>query len=203
MTAATTPTQSQAAEAVNHAPATGPEATPAVSAAEAEAIETARADSHALETGFVILLLLLSVAAFLEALTYELVSSRIAFVALVPLIALLTAQLVRLLRADSLASVRARASEALAGRVPSFRKMIGMVWWLVALLLTIAVAGHYIAIAGFLTVLMRGLAREPWRITLIVTVATTALIYAAFEWGFDIELYRGLVYRYFAGYRVF
>jgi hypothetical protein len=51
--------------------------------------------------------------------------------------------------------------------------------------------------------LMNVLGREKLMLSLIVSAVATALIVLLFEKGFNIELYRGLLFRYMAGYKVF
>jgi nitrogen regulatory protein PII-like uncharacterized protein len=94
-------------------------------------------------------------------------------------------------------------SVALRGRNASMNKVLGFSGWMLALLAAIMALGHYAGIFGFCLVLMRGLAKESWKLTLLVSVATLAAIFLIFEIGFNVELYRGLLPRYFMGYRDF
>lgn len=167
--------------------------------------ETRRAVGNMLtvEVCFVAILLAIIVAAFFEALTYKLVSSRTPFVIMVPLLILLLVQMGRLLKVHSLASTVTRARSALAGEIPVFSKIVAMMVWLTALMVAIIAFGHYIAIGAFIFVMTRVLAGERLKLAIITSVAMTAVILVVFEFGFDIELYRGLIYRYFMGYRVF
>jgi len=168
-----------------------------------EAPGNQNANFHALEVCFVALIGILVIAAFFEATTYKLVSSRTPFVIMVPLIILLVIQMIRLLEVGSVSSVTQRVGASIKGQIPSITKNVSLLSWLTALLATIVIAGHYIGIAAFVFVLTRVLSREALRPALWVTAGTTVLLFITFELGFDIELYRGLIYRYFAGYRVF
>ena len=156
-----------------------------------------------LEIVFVLVLGGLIIAAFIEALSYELVSSRTPFVIMVPMLFLLGIQLIKLLRAGDMSTVSERVQSAFAGRLPAFSKICRLMRWLTALLGTIIVAGHYVGIAAFIFALTRILSREKLRISLITTAVTTAIIFVGFEYGFKIELFRGLIYRYFAGFKIF
>lgn len=167
--------------------------------------ETAREEvgRHAMEVVFLLILGAVVLAAFIQAFSYELVSSRTPFVIMVPLICLLFGQLVRLLRHRSLGSVLVQVREALTGASSAFRKSLVLAGWLVALQLTILFAGHYVAMAGFIFALAWYLSGEKWKLSLGVALATTAIIYLIFQIGFHIDLYPGMIYRYFAGYRSF
>ncbi len=158
---------------------------------------------QALELCFVLVLCVVVAAAFWEATTYQLVSSRTPFVIIVPLFALLVFQAFRLLGKGDAVHVKGALSQAMQGRIPMLNKLMVLSGWLVALLAAIIVAGHYIAMAAFVFILTRLIAKERLMLSLITTAVITLIIYAAFEIGFDIELYRGLVYRYWAGYRIF
>jgi hypothetical protein len=68
------------------------------------------------------------------------------------------------------------------------------------LLAIIYVAGQYVGMMVFMFTLMYFSAREPLRLSLLVTVIVTASIYGLFEHVFSIELYRGLVANLLANY---
>jgi hypothetical protein len=160
-------------------------------------------DNFALEVCFLLVVCLVVVAAFFEALTYQLVSSRTPFVIMVPLLLLIG------LQARRLYAVRQRfrwveaIRKVVRGRAPMFRKIAVLNLWFVLLLALIQVAGHYAAIAFFLFMLIWYVAKERWVTALVVAAVATLTIYVLFEEFFNIDLYRGLIYRYFAGYRIF
>ncbi|MCG6901251.1 MAG: hypothetical protein LJE68_01085 [Rhodobacter sp.] len=156
-----------------------------------------------LEICFLAVVALVVVAAFFEALTYQLVSSRTPFVIMVPLFVLIVIQARRLFRVRGKADFGGRVRLALAGKVPDLNKVLVMSGWMVVLLTLIVVLGHYAGILIFAFVLMRVLAKERLVLAVTVAVVTTAIIFCIFEIGFNVELYRGLVWRYFAGYRDF
>ncbi|KZM49528.1 tripartite tricarboxylate transporter TctB family protein [Labrenzia sp. OB1] len=167
--------------------------------------ETVReeANRHAMEVVFLLILGAVVLAAFVQAFSYQLVSSRTPFVIMVPLIGLLVGQMVRLLRQRGLDSVRARVRAVWTDAGSAFRKSLVFVGWLAALQLTILFAGHYVAVAGFIFVLAWYLCGEKWKLSLGMALATTAILYLVFQIGFHIDLYPGMIYRYFAGYRSF
>ena len=142
-------------------------------------------------------------AAFLQAFRFEFVSARTPFVIMVPLLAMIAFQLVRLMRRSDLAGPSAIVGKALRGAYPAFNRLFRLSLAFVGLALTIEVFGHYIGIATFMVFLMRVMGRERLWLSLLVSGAATAVIYLAFERGFNVELYRGLFFRYLQGYRDF
>lgn len=158
---------------------------------------------HALEIVFLSAVGLIVLAAFFEAFTYKLVSSRTPFVIMVPLLLLIGFQAYRLARAGALLEVRYHVGSALRGRYEAFGKLWALGGSIVGLAATIFVLGHYIGIGGFVLYLMRVLAREKLLLSLLVAAGTVAAIYGVFELGFNVRLYRGLVFRWMMGYRDF
>lgn len=156
-----------------------------------------------LEVCFLAVLGIVVLAAFIEAMTYPLVSSRTPFVIMVPLLGLIAFQSRRLLRVPDKPRIRRRVGIAVNGGSHLFRKVMGMLGWFVMLMALIVVAGHYVGIAAFVLLLTAYAGREKLMLAIILTVATTLILYVVFEHGFNIELYRGLIWRYYAGYRVF
>jgi hypothetical protein len=162
-----------------------------------------RANMLTLEICFLALVGLVVLAAFLEATTYKLVSSRTPFVIMVPLILLIVFHARRLFKVRKQAEFNRRISLALSGKMPSLNKVVSQSGWMVALLAMVVVLGHVVAIAIYSFVLMRIIAKENLKLALTVTVVTTVFIYVLFEMGFNVELYRGLILRYFLGFRDF
>lgn len=165
--------------------------------------ETTKNDLFVLELAFLAFLLIVVLAAFFEALTYKIVSSRTPLVIMVPLLILLFVQIYRSTRIESGEALMARVKRALKGRNTNFRKVNALAGWIVSLGVTIQIFGHYIGIASFMFVLMFFVAKQKLVTSAIITIAATAIIYVLFEQGFNIELYRGMLFRYLAGYRVF
>lgn len=156
-----------------------------------------------LEICFLALVGVVVLAAFLEALSYQLVSSRTPFVIMVPLAILLVFHARRLAKHRAEADFGHRLKLALSGELPAFNKVVAMSGWLLALLAMVIVLGHYAGIAIFAFVLMRVLGRQELRLSLVVTAVATFMLFLIFEIGFDVELYRGLIFRYLTGYRDF
>lgn len=157
----------------------------------------------ALEVCFLLFLFLVVLAAFIEAFQYAFVSARTPFVIMVPLLALIAFQGLRLTRGDQLLAVVRIAVDAVSGRNPAFNKLFALSLSFVGLALMIEVFGHYIGIGVFMFFLMRVMGKEKLQLSLIVAVIATAVIYFMFEKGFHIELYRGLFFRYLQGYHDF
>ncbi|MGR3495985.1 tripartite tricarboxylate transporter TctB family protein [Citreimonas sp.] len=182
-------------------PSTDPN--PTQESEKARILRAHAANRFALEVCFLLVVGVLVVLAFLEATTYAMVSARTPFVIMVPLLALIVIHAVRLWRASGGFEVRERVSDTLRGGSVHFNKVIGFSAWMVALVVMITVLGHYAGIFAFCVILMRFLAGESWKMTLLVALGTTAFIFGVFEVIFNIDLYRGLVVRYFMGYRDF
>lgn len=165
--------------------------------------EERRGNLFALEVAFLAIVAIVTAIAFLEALSYQIVSSRTPFVIMAPLAVLVVIHGIRLWRVRAPFSPRRRIGKALSGRLPSFNAVVAISGWMLGLVAMIWVFGHYAAIFLFCYFLMGLLAGERMALTLAVSAATTALIFVVFEWAFDIELYRGLIVRYFLGFRDF
>ena len=161
-----------------------------------------RGNLYALEAVFLAVVAVVTVAAFVQALGYKLVSSRTPFVIMVPLLILIVVHARRLMGLRETLGVRERIARTLQGRNQTFNKALGFSGWMVALVAAITVLGHYVAIFGFCVILMRR-AGERWALALIVAAGSTLFIWAVFEIAFNIDLYRGLIVRYFLGYRDF
>lgn len=143
------------------------------------------------------------ILAFIEALSYKLVSSRTPFVIMVPLLILIGVQMLRVAGGEHGQGIRARAGRALRGGNALINSMAGISLWMTLYGLAMLLAGHYVASFAFIALLVRRAANEPMKLALILAACTTAVVFVVFEYGFQIELYRGLIYRWFAGYRVF
>ncbi len=158
---------------------------------------------YALEICFLTIIGVVVALAFVEALSYELVSSRTPFVIMAPLFVLIVIHACRLWRVRAEFDVGARLRAAFSGRAREFNKVVGISAWMAALVLMVWALGHYAGIFLFCVILMRLLRRERWVLTLGVAVVTTLIVFGLFEYVFNIELYRGLVVRYFLGFRDF
>ena len=165
--------------------------------------EKQRGNLYALEICFLGFIAAIVVWAFFEATTYKIVSSRTPFVIMAPLFVLIVVHGLRLWRVRGDFSPGARIAEAFGGATPSFNKVLGISAWMVLMVLMILVFGHYAGVFVFCVILMRILAGESWMLTLLTAAGTTLFIWIVFEFLFDIDLYRGLIIRYFLGFRDF
>ena len=162
-----------------------------------------KSTSYALEIIFLAFVFILVFAAFIEAFSYKLVSSRTPFVIMVPLLILIVVHGVRLMGGDAWREVRFHLGETVRGRYPTFYKLFGLSLSFVVLGVIILIFGHFIGIFVFMVYLINVMGKEKLKLALIISVVATAVIFLLFEKGFNIELYRGLVFRYMAGYRIF
>lgn len=141
-------------------------------------------------------------AAFLRALTYDIVSARPPLVILTPLLVLVGVRLRRLWLASHTSGIKSALRRLVAGENRQYAKAGELFAWIFLLLAFIYLGGHYLGIAVFMFLLMRGVAGEPVVLSAWVAVVVTLGLYLLFELGFEIELYRGLIYRIWAGYDV-
>jgi len=172
---------------------------PDVQAAEKEK----RGNLYAAEICFLVFIGIIVVWAFLEATTYKIVSSRTPFVIMVPLLVLIAIHATRLWRIREEFSPGRRISGSLRGGNISLNKVVSFSGWMIGMLLVIAVLGHYAGIFLFCVILMRFLEAESWVLTVAVAAGTVLFIFGVFEIAFNIDLYRGLIPRYFMGFRDF
>ena len=158
---------------------------------------------NSLELYFIIVAGIVFIAALLAALSYEFVPARTPVFILVPLLILTGVQIYR----TRLAVQARRSSLKLAGSTTAedrhLIKALGLVAWTLLLLGLIIVAGHYVGIALFMFMLLRNVSKKDPLFALAVAASVTLVLFVLFEVGFDIELYRGWIYRAFAGYKVF
>lgn len=171
-------------------------------APEAEAPHR-RGNMFLLEICFLAFIGIVVVLAFLEALSYKLVSSRTPFVIMVPLGILIVIHGLRLWRIRGEFHPAVRMREALAGANVQLNKVLGISAWMIAMVLMILVFGHYAGIFLFCVIMMRFVADEKLVFSVVIAAITTALIFGVFEYLFNIDLYRGLIVRYFLGFRDF
>lgn len=156
-----------------------------------------------LEICFLAFVGILTVASFFEALTYAIVSARTPFVIMVPLFALIALHAVRLYRARQQADIAERLLAVVRGHMTDFNKVLVLSGWFVAILVMIVLFGHYVGVFVFAFLLMWYAGKETLLLSAIVAVCSTLFVYLVFEVAFDIEFYRGLIVRYFQGYRDF
>ena len=162
-----------------------------------------RGAHFAAEICFLAFIGIIVVWAFIEALSYKIVSSRTPFVIMVPLLILITIHAGRLWKVRDEFHPGRRISSAIRGDNPIFSKIVVFSGWMVFLVGIITVCGHLVGVFVFCLILMRFVADESWELTLIGAAGTTLFLFTVFEFIFNIDLYRGLVLRWFLGYRDF
>ena len=162
-----------------------------------------RANMLTLEIVFLVVIGLVVLAAFFEALTYKLVSARTPFVIMVPLFILIALHGVRLYKRREQADVGKRLGMAIGGSLPGLNKVVMITISLVVMLLIIVGLGHYIGLAALSIFLMWRLGGVGFVRSVLVTIGMLITIFLIFEVAFDLELYRGLLFRWMAGYRDF
>lgn len=162
-----------------------------------------KGNKKTLELCFSIIVGIIVLSAFITSLTYDFVSARTPIVILVPLLILTGVQIRRSWKqASGEVDLMADLSDVFRLKNKEFNGIAGFFGWMVFLLVLIFVTGHYVGIAVFMFFLMYLVAEEKLTLSIIVAVAVTIIIYMLFEHLFNIELYRGLIYRIWAGYGI-
>ena len=169
--------------------------------------ETERGDETqrrvALEFVFIAVIGLFVLGGFIAALTYDFVSARAPIVIMVPLLLLIAMQFNKTRRQAEHHLVLHELRHAVRGENKEFNSVARFIGFMALLLLLIYVAGHYVGILLFMFVLMHRISREHPVLALMVSVGVAALIYVLFEHGFNIELYRGYIFRLLSRYDLF
>jgi len=166
----------------------------------AEEADEVTENNTTLELFFVVLIGLAFVAAFFAALNYDFVSARTPLVILVPLLILIGAQINRTRKATNAKAIKSSLSRVAAGKDRKFNLVAGMSGWIVMLMLLIFFAGHYVGVATFMYFLLNVISKESKLLSALVSTGVTAILYVLFEIGFNIEMYRGLIYNFLSGY---
>ena len=167
--------------------------------AEDRVEEESVANKAILELCFIFVVGLIVAAGFISALSYDFISARTPLFIMVPLLILIGGHFIRVKTASrnidglSILSLVARRENQ------NFNIVAGFIGWMVLLLALITVAGHYVGIAALMFILLRIVSKEEILLSLAITTGVTLMIFILFEYGFDIELYRGAIYRIWAG----
>jgi hypothetical protein len=159
-------------------------------------------DKSTLELFFISLTGIFVLGGFVAAMGYDIVSARTPLCIMVPLLILVGIQFNRTRKAVHAEVVKSDVSSILKGKNEGFNSVTAFIGWMALLLLLILVAGHYAGIAAFMLVLLRLVSKESWGLSLMISVGVTVIIYFLFEHGFNIELYRGLLYKLWSGYGI-
>lgn len=159
--------------------------------------------SVVLELVFISFVGVVVVGALIAALNYDFVSARAPLVIMVPLLILIAMQFNKIRRQAGHDVLRNQFNHAFKGRNSKFNSVLQFIAYMTLLLLLIYVAGHYVAISVFMFVLMYWISRERPILALLVSVGVTVLIYILFEHGFNIELYRGYIFKLLGRYGLF
>lgn len=176
---------------------------PAGANAEEPSDEQSASEKVILELCFMSIVCAILVAAFIRSLTYDIVSARTPIVILVPLLILVGVRIHRLWKASQAGGIKRALSRLANGRNEQYAKAAEFFGWTMLLLMFIYIGGHYAGIVLFMFILMKEVSGEKVVLSASVTAGVTLALYLLFELGFEIELYRGLIYRIWAGYDVF
>lgn len=149
----------------------------------------------ALELVFISVVGLFVLGGFIAAIGYDFVSARAPIVIMVPLLLLIAYQFNKSRKEAQGHVVLQEMSRAFKGANPEFNSVARFIGFMGLLLFLIWFAGHYVGISIFMFVLMYWISREHPVLALLVSIGVTILIYLLFEYGFNIELYRGYLPR--------
>ncbi len=152
-----------------------------------------------LELCFVSFLGIVVISAFVTALTYDFISARAPLFIMVPLLILIAQQFRRARALTGQDVLLTELAQAVRRQNKNFNVAVGFIGWMTLLPVLIFVIGHYAGIAAFMLVLLRMVSRETALSSVWVTAGVTIVIYLLFEHVFNIELYRGLLFRLLAG----
>jgi hypothetical protein len=151
-------------------------------------------DKKALELLFILIVGAIIVAAFISSLSYPVSSARAPWIIIVPLIVLVAIQINRTRQMAGLSDIARILKDTALGHREIVNKVLSLIGWMILLLGAIYLAGHYAGIVVFMFVLLRFVGKESAKMSLFVTLAVAAIIYALFEQVFNIELYRGVFF---------
>lgn len=152
-----------------------------------------------LELVFILLLGIAVLGGFISALSYDFISARAPLFIMVPLMILVALQFNKCRRQIATPKLLQSFSMVVRGENKKFNSVFFFAVAMLTLLLLIYAAGHYAAIALFMLVMFRKVSGESWKMSLSVTLVVVLLLYALFEFGFNIELYRGYFFRVITG----
>lgn len=158
--------------------------------------ESRARDKSSLELCFIAVTGILVSCAFVAALTYDTASAIAPLCIMIPLLILIAVQVRRTLRVRQSGALLPDLRRAASGENAAFNASAVFIGWMFVLLAMIFVAGHYAGIAVFMFVMLRLVSREQLVLAAAVSVGVTLLIYLLFEYGFEIEMYRGLIARW-------
>ena len=159
--------------------------------------------NYVLDIFFCSALALMLILFFTQALGYPIVSARAPLLAMVPLAILLVINLVKIIRASSVQRVKDQTHKQVGEEGTQLKKLVSFVLWLVFCVAAIYVGGHYAGVFIFLVLFLRFMAKERWRLAVMLSVGMTLAVYVVFEMIMGIYLYRGVIYLIWRGYKVF
>lgn len=141
--------------------------------------------------------------ALVSAMGYHPISARAPLVVMTPLIILMLLHGIRLKRAANKTFFKDFYEGIVKRKNDNHIKILIFVGWMFILSGLIYITGHYVGSAVFMFILLFFYGKERLRTSLLLAIIATVLLYVLFEMVFGIELYRGLIYRFFMGYDVF
>ncbi len=154
-------------------------------------------DESTLELVFITITGILVLGAFITALTYEGSSGIAPLCIMTPMLLLIGWHFRRTLQASRADRVLSEIMSAVRGSNKIVNGALVFIAWMVALVGLIFVAGHYVGIAVFMFVLLRIVSKESMVMSIGVSAGVTLVIFLLFEYAFRIQMYRGVLDRWF------
>lgn len=150
---------------------------------------------------FSLLLIALLVVCFIALIDYRPVTRRAPLVVMIPLVLMVLGETFRITK-KLRAIKRENSTHTLLPRLDrnKLAKASQILGWLIILLVMIYFAGHLGGILLFLSIFLRFVSKEPWKISLGVSAGVTLGLYVLFEKILMIPLYRGAVYDAVSGW---
>ncbi|MBW2443288.1 MAG: tripartite tricarboxylate transporter TctB family protein [Deltaproteobacteria bacterium] len=144
---------------------------------------------------FCLLLIALLVVCFVAMIDYRPVTRRAPLVVMIPLAFMVLGETIRITK-KLRALRRENSTRTLLPRLDpqKLAKASQILIWLIVLLVMIYFGGHLGGISLFLLIFLKFVSKEPWKISLGVSVGVTLGLYVLFEKILMIPLYRGTIY---------
>ena len=152
---------------------------------------------------FVALMAIMVIASLIAMSGYSFVAARPPLVIAIPLLILILIHGLKLyLRPPSIAILRELELLFLGGNNDTYR-VIAIFAWMILFLMFVIIFGHYPGMCVFIFMLMKFVSTETTKLAVSVSLGTTGFIYLLFTFILEINLYSGLVYRFYKGYQIF
>jgi len=87
------------------------------------------------------------------------------------------------------------AGSSCAQERPVWRGEVGAALWVILFFGLVYLFGFIVAIPLYILVSMRFRSREPWLLSILVSLGTWAFVYGLFGWFLKVQLFKGIFFR--------